>query len=172
MKKTLQVLTRLVTEKVINDFAIGGAVAAIYYTEPSDTSDLDVFITFPPDKLIVSLTDIYGALKKKGYTEWKKEGILIEGLPVQFLPVEKGVLKGAFETAQPQTIAGTKAKIMTFEYLCLIMLDTGRPKDKVRLASCWGTKNLNQTKFLQLCKKHGLEKKWQTFYGNFIHDPI
>ena len=172
MKKTLQILSELVSEKVIEDFAIGGAVAAIFYTEPSDTADLDIFITFPPDKLIVSLTDIYDALKIKGYTNWEKEGIIIEGLPVQFLPAESGLLRKAYETAKPQQIAGTEAKIMLFEYLCAIMLDTGRPKDKVRLANCWAAKNLNHEKFLKICKNQGLEKKWQKFYDNFIQTPI
>jgi hypothetical protein len=39
----------LVYEKTIKGDAIGGAVAAIDYTEPAETGDLDVWITFPQD---------------------------------------------------------------------------------------------------------------------------
>ncbi|HCX30194.1 MAG TPA: hypothetical protein DHU55_10560, partial [Blastocatellia bacterium] len=43
MEKTLRVLNRMVKDGVIEQYAIGGAVAAIFYIEPINTNDLDIF---------------------------------------------------------------------------------------------------------------------------------
>ncbi len=44
MKETLKVLNRMLKADVVQRYAIGGAVAAIYYLEPIDTVDLDIFV--------------------------------------------------------------------------------------------------------------------------------
>lgn len=107
-----------------------------------------------------------------GYTEWEKEGIVIEGIPVQFLPAEPGLLKEAYEQATNETLDGIQTRIMTLEYLCAIMLATGRPKDRTRLASCWGHKNLKLDQFRKICDRHGLHKKLSRFESLFIQDDI
>jgi hypothetical protein len=67
-------------------------VAALNYIEPTLTDDLDVLISVDhladqPRSGLVSLEPIFGYLRKAGYREFKKEGVVIEGWPVQFLPV-------------------------------------------------------------------------------------
>ena len=47
MEATLAVLNDLVAQGVIQKYAIGGAVAAIFWVEPFDTIDLDVFVFLP-----------------------------------------------------------------------------------------------------------------------------
>ena len=42
MKKTLEVLNKLVAERVIRDYAIGGAMGALWYMEAITTTDLDI----------------------------------------------------------------------------------------------------------------------------------
>src|ERR1700689_638288 len=90
MKKTIEVLNQMVTDEVIGMYAIAGAIAAYNYIEPTLTEDLDVIISFDGEaKLLglVTLTSIISYLSGKGYTEFSKEGIVIDGWPVQFLPV-------------------------------------------------------------------------------------
>lgn len=48
MEKTLRVLNALEREGIVRCYAIGGAVAAIFYMEPFLTYDLDVFVWLPP----------------------------------------------------------------------------------------------------------------------------
>ena len=48
MEATLAVLNELVAPRVIERYAIGGAVGAIFWVEPFDTIDLDVFVFLPP----------------------------------------------------------------------------------------------------------------------------
>lgn len=40
MKKTFEVLNRLVDEGVLGRYAVGGAMAAMFYTEPGMTEEL------------------------------------------------------------------------------------------------------------------------------------
>ncbi len=49
MEATLAVLNDLVTRGIIEKYAIGGAVGAIFWAEPFDTIDLDVFVFLPAD---------------------------------------------------------------------------------------------------------------------------
>ena len=44
MKKTLEVLNRLRSHGTISDYAIGGSMGALFYTEAVTTMDLDVFL--------------------------------------------------------------------------------------------------------------------------------
>ena len=171
MKKTLEVLNSLVSEKIIDGYAIGGAVAAIYYTEPAETGDLDVFVTFPQDQLIVSPEKIFGALAQKGYSDFEKEGVVIEGLPVQFLPAATPLLLEAFQQADSKSIAGIKTKIIGFEHLAAIMLDTNRPKDKIRLTQFAVSPKLDRNRFEAILKRHDLFQKWEQFQTKYLDDP-
>lgn len=45
MEKVIQVLNRMQADGVIEKFAIGGGIAAIYYLEAYLTDDIDVFIS-------------------------------------------------------------------------------------------------------------------------------
>lgn len=168
MKQTLEILNKLAKKGIIDGYAIGGAVAAIFHTEPAETADLDIFVTFPKSELIVDLTKMTRELEAMGYQQWEKEGIIVEGIPVQFLPAESGLLKEAYEKASKENIEGTQTRIMTLEYLCAIMLETGRPKDKIRLGACWGHKNLNMENFQKICSRHGLGKKLEKFQTLYI----
>lgn len=129
---------------------------------------LDIFVTFPKSELIVDLSKITRALDEMGYEQWEKEGIIVEGIPVRFLPAETGLLKEAYEKASKENIEGTQTRIMTLEYLCAIMLEPGRPKDKIRLVACWGHKNLNMDKFRKICSRHRLGKKLERFQTLYI----
>jgi hypothetical protein len=49
MEATLAVLNRLVEAGLVERYAIGGAVGAIFWIEPFDTIDLDIFVRRYPE---------------------------------------------------------------------------------------------------------------------------
>ena len=51
MERTVKVLNQMKSERVILNYALGGAVAALFYMEPIETHDLDVFISLPQGRL-------------------------------------------------------------------------------------------------------------------------
>ena len=88
MKNILKVINRMKQDGVIDRYAIGGAVAAIYYLEPAATLDIDIFVFLPktPGATLLSLSPIYQYLTKLGF-KTEKEYVLIDKWPVQsFLP--------------------------------------------------------------------------------------
>jgi hypothetical protein len=92
MKQTLDVINRMEADGIIGRYAIAGAVAAYNYIEPALTNDLDILVSFDTPAVdakanLIFLDPVYSYLKKKGYDKHREEGIVIEGWPVQFLPV-------------------------------------------------------------------------------------
>ena len=67
--QVIAVLNDLRAKKIINEFAIGGAVAAVLHNEPISTIDLDIFffLAEKDDRPILSLSAIYDYAKKNGF---------------------------------------------------------------------------------------------------------
>src|SRR5438093_10298200 len=140
MEATLAVLNDLVAQRVIEKYAIGGAVGAIFWVEPFDTVDLDVFVFLPASAPpLEPLREVFSYLKARG-CDFEGEFLLIEGVPVQFLPAEdpKGLTKAALHAAAPVSYQGASGAIPTWvltpEYLIAIALSVHRSKDYERVS--------------------------------------
>jgi len=132
MKETLQVINSLVEKDLFEKYAIGGAVAGVFYAEPVVTFDLDIMVILSGDSNELDpLREVFDWAKESGY-ELDKEQIIIEGIPVQFLPVFNDLIGEAVENAVEKDFEGIKTYVMSPEYLCAIMLDTNRAKDRER----------------------------------------
>lgn len=163
MEKTSKVLNQLVKEGLVERYAIGGAFASIFYMEPVLTYDVDVFVFLPKGQgKLVLLSPIYDYLKKKGYRE-KKEHIVIEGIPVQFIPAYNALVEEAVRGARERYYKGVKIKVLRAEHLAAVMLQTGRPKDKMRLALFLQQANMNRKVLAKILDHHGLKEKWTEF---------
>lgn len=161
MKETLKVLNRMVRAGVVEDYAIGGAVAAIYYLEPFDTADLDIFVQVNTSGGgLTSLAPIYEYLTGRGY-EARGEFIYIEEMPVQFLPVFNALTEEALKRARAINFARVTARVMRPEHLVAIMLDTGRPKDYLRINMFLEQGAVNRRSLNAVLRRHGLKKKWE-----------
>lgn len=101
---------------VIDEYAVGGAMASTFWSEPITTYDLDVFVTFRSGGLLVSLKPIYDWAAERGYPS-SHEHIEIEGLPVQILPAPNALVETAIETAATLDYAGQPVRVIRPEYL-------------------------------------------------------
>jgi hypothetical protein len=161
MKETLKLINQMVKDGVIEDYAIGGAVAAIYYLEPFDTADLDVFVQVKASgNDLMILAPIYEYLTRRDYKA-KDEFIYIEGIPVQFLPIFNLLTEEAVERAQTIKYARVTTHIMRPEHLVAIMLNTGRPKDYLRISMFLEQGAVKMRQLHTVLKRHGLMKKWK-----------
>ena len=129
MKKTLAIINDLKKQRIIEDYAIGGGIAAINYIEPILTYDLDIFVILPKtsDKHIIDLSKLFDELKKKGY-QWQKEHIIIEGVPVQFIPADALEIE-AIHNSIKVDYEGIPIRVFSAEYLIAILFRAGRTKD-------------------------------------------
>ena len=114
MKETLEVINKMQEAGVIGKYAIGGAIGATFYLEPTSTFDIDIFISFEnmPGSLIASPAPIYSYLKTLGY-EPKDEHIEIEGENVQFLPADDQLHREALSQAIETNVDGVRTWVMT-----------------------------------------------------------
>jgi hypothetical protein len=132
MKETLRTINELQEQGLFEKYAIGGAVAAIFYAEPVVTFDLDIMVILPGSaNELDPLRGVFDWAKSKGY-ELDKEQIIIGGIPVQFLPVYNELVKEAVENSIEKEFEGIKTFVIPPEYLAAIMLDTSRAKDRER----------------------------------------
>jgi hypothetical protein len=161
MKETLKLLNRMVRDGVFEEYAIGGAVAAIYYLEPFDTADLDVFVQVnAAGSGLMILAPIYQYLTERGY-EAEGEFIYVEGLPVQFLPVFNPLTDEAVDKARTIKFSRVTTRVMRPEHLVSIMLDTGRPKDYLRIGMFLERGAVDKRSLNAVLRRHGLMKKWE-----------
>ena len=122
MERALQVLNDLEREGVLNRYAIGGAMGATFYAEPLLTFDLDIIVVLPEARSgLITLAPLYAALRAKGYEE-EGESVLIEGVPVQFLPAYNPLLEEALREAQDMPYHGTTTRVLRVEHLMAICL--------------------------------------------------
>lgn len=161
MKITLKVLNLLKNEGIISDYAIGGAVAAFFYIEPTLTDDMDVFIVFDKgSNLFISLSPIYNRLRELGYSNFEKEGLVIGKWPVQFLPASSGLEKEALQNALDETIEGEAVRVFTAEHVMALCISVGRAKDKIRLSQFVEEGCYNNAHLEEILKRFNLMEKW------------
>jgi len=160
MKNTIEIMNELKKEKLIKDYAIGGAIGALKWVEPFFTRDLDIFIipVGETEKELINLSPIYEYLKKKG-CYWKKQWIIIKEIPVDFIPAD-ALGKEAVENAKETEYDGIKTKVITPEYLIPLFLKAGRDKDVRKIEMLLEQAKINAEKLDEVLKKYGLTRKF------------
>ena len=133
MEETLKVLNELEKKGLIERYVIGDGIGVLYYAEPVLTYDLDVFCVLPTEREgFITLSPIYEYLRKKGYRV-DGEHIVIEGIPVQFIPAYNKLVEEAVDEAGEVKYKRVKTRIVRAEHLLAIMLQTYRAKDRERM---------------------------------------
>lgn len=168
IQEVLRTLNQMVTDDVIERYAIGGAVGATFYLEPVSTLDIDIFIELhaTPGTLL-TLDPIFSYLRDRGCT-MEDEHVVIGGWPVQFLPPTGPLAEEALKSAVEMDVEGISARVFTADYLAAIALQTGRAKDKARLLEFVESGALDMTEFEVIIRRYGLGTKWQQFQRQFL----
>src|SRR2546430_3798544 len=110
---------------------IGGALAAIYYTEPVTTYDADIMFIASDKTLNAGIPAIYSHLQSKGWRV-EREHLLLKDFPVQFLAAS-GLTEEAVRNANSIEYESIPAKVLTPEYIIAIAASVGRHKDFARI---------------------------------------
>jgi hypothetical protein len=150
----LRAANRLVAAKLIEDWALGGALAAIYYVEPFTTYGADIFI--PADKgLTAGIPAIYEHLQAQGW-QVEREHLLLRGFPVQFLAAH-GLTEEAVRDAEQIKFEGVPAKVFRAEHIVAIAASVGRAKDKARIEQMLQQAGLDKTQLEKILQRHKLK---------------
>ena len=166
----IRIVNQMVSDGVVELYAIGGAVGATFYLEPAATLDIDFFVLFrsEPNKL-VSLQPIFDYLVAHGGVI-EGEHVVIAGWPVQFLPPTSPLVEEALREAVVVDVDGAPARVFTPEHLSAVALQTGRAKDKARLLQFVESGVLDMPRFVDILSKHGLLDRWHAFRSTFLDD--
>lgn len=164
MKNALRVMNELKEKGLIKDYAIGGAIAALRWTEPFFTQDLDIFIILEQEtdeKGLIVLTPIYEYLGSQGYV-WKGHWIIIEGIPVDIFPGDP-LEREAIEAAEEVEYEDVKTKVITPEYLIALFLRAGRAKDKRKIALLLEQAEVDRERLEGILNKYGLTEHFRAW---------
>jgi hypothetical protein len=155
LAEVLRAANGLAAANLIEDWALGGALAAIYYIEPFATYDADIFF-IPVDKdLTAGIPAIYAHLRSSG---WQVEGeyLIVQGFPVQFLAA-RGLTEDAVREANPIEFEGVPAKVFSAEYIVAIAASVGRHKDLARIEQMLEQSGIDRSRLEKILETHKLK---------------
>ena len=163
MEKALKILNEMKRKKLIGPYAIGGGVAALRYMETVLTYDVDIFfIPSTPDELLLDMSPLIAFLSSKG-GKADQECVILEGTPIQLIAAYNDLVEEAVRKALPVTYGSVKTRILRKEHVLAIMLQTGRPKDRLRLGQLLEQSPPDARVWGRLLKKYGLMDQWKRF---------
>jgi hypothetical protein len=182
LRKTIEIVNTLVNQGAIERYAITGAVAALYYIEPTLTEDLDILVSIGsfetrPSGLIL-LGPLETALAKLGYAERTDVGILVEGWPVQFLPISSKFDAEALDQAadvqfQLKAESPIHTRILKAEYIVANAVKLGRLKDLARVEAFLDHKAVDLKTLKPILERYELMPAWKDFcFKAGIADPL
>lgn len=119
----LRALGELKQAGVVEDYAVAGAMALVFWAEPVPTYDLDVLVFLPQQRgPLVSLEGLFAWAAVHRYP-LDAEHVLVEGVPVQFLPSHNQLADEAIETAETLDYEGIPVRVVRPEYLIALYLE-------------------------------------------------
>ena len=172
LRTTIEVVTRLSEQGVLQSYAIAGAVAALNYIQPMLTEDLDILVSIGDFETrtsgLILLTPIEQALAKMGYAEHLNEGIMIDGWPVQFLPAsspldEEGLREAVEVDIDSTGEAPLKARCLRAEHVVATAVSLGRLKDFARIEAFLDVGSVDLRRLKSVLERHHLMSAWRGF---------
>jgi hypothetical protein len=154
----LRVLNTMKADGVVGEYAVAGAMAMVFWAEPVPTFDLDVLVLLPgPTRDLVSLDSLYRWAESAGHPV-QDEHILVEGLPVQFIPSPSGLAREAMDSASEVDYQGVPVRVVRPEYLVALYLEpqARTRKRRERAAALLELRTLNHDLINEILKRHGL----------------
>ena len=164
LEKIVLRLNDLQRQGIIGLHAIGGAFAFIFYAEPINTRDLDVFAELPTVGGLILLDKLYETLRAAG-CEVEGDAILIDGFPVQILPAPTPLVQEAIVEARTVDIGNERTRVFSAEHAVAIALQTNRAKDRLKIEHLLesGREPLDEERLRTILLRYGLEERWNQF---------
>lgn len=154
LAEVLRAANELRSAGLIEEYALGGALAAIYYVEPFTTYDADIFL-IPTDKTLSSgIPAIYSHLQSKGWRV-EREHLLMNDFPVQFLAAA-GLTEEAVRAALPVSYDGVPGKVFRPEHIIAIAASVGRHKDFARIEQLLGQAKIDRAMLDDILLRYNL----------------
>ena len=160
LREVFQVLNDMRSDGVIEDYALGGAMAVLFYAEPTRTYHLDVFVILPAsDQQIVTLAPIYGWLRARGF-EAHAEHVMIHGVPVQLIPAYNELVAEAITAARDHDYDDVTVRVCPPEHLIALALQAGGGKRRERAHQLFETADIDRGLLGRLLHRYEIQAPW------------
>ena len=155
---TFRAINELKAAGLVEDYAIAGAMALVFWTEPVATFDLDVLVALEDSGSgILRLDRLYAWAKVHGYPV-QAEHIVVEGMPTQFIPSPNQLAHEAMIAAAELDYLGVPVRVVRPEYLIALYLEPQAKthKRRERAGALMDLPNLNRALVDEILERHGL----------------
>ena len=152
MRSVLGLMEKMKSAGAIEDYALGGGIAAQFYVKAPATTDIDFFVTFSSAKSagLDFMSPVYEMARQEG-AEFTGHRMVYDGQVVDFVSASDELVREAVRNKVFIDHEGLRVPIVTQDYLYLIAKKVGRPKDKERMQLLYP---LRSSHFPQLLKKY------------------
>ena len=169
MREIARLLDRIVAAGVIRNYALFGAIAQMRYTEPVATLAVDVLVEVPASGRLDLLSPRYDYCAGEGYPA-EGEAIRVGAWPLQFILAYNALTREALAHAEIAEYEGVPLRVVRADYLAVIALETGRPKDMARILSLLESGSVTTDTLAALASRRGLDDAWRRFKARFMND--
>jgi hypothetical protein len=151
-----RVLNEMRAGGVLDEYAIGGATAVLFYAEPARTYDLDVFVTLrAADVGLTSLSGLYEWTEAHGFFTIG-EHVLIHGVPVQFLPAYNTLVEESIAEARQLAYEDVHIRVVDPEHLVALALQAGGPRRRERAWQLLEAGQVDRQRLRTVLTRHGI----------------
>jgi hypothetical protein len=169
MKDVALLLNDMLSAGVITNYAIFGAVAQMRYTQAVATMDADILVVMEGQDSLDVLKPIYELCTIRGYTP-DRDTIRVGEWPVQFIPVFNPLTDDAVREAENGEIEGVALRVVRADFLAVIALSTGRPKDFTRILALLESGAVSCEQIDELAQGYRLQNEWTRFKERFLNE--
>ncbi len=168
MKATLDIINQMQADGVIAHYALGGGVAASYYTEPATILEIEVFVILPfnPNGPQAAIAALRAYLVSHG-CEPDGEYFEISSWPVQFLVANSDGEREAVASSLPVPVDDERTWVMMAEHLIALMVSANPPEDRIWMLRLIEADAVDELTLKAIMKTHGLTAQWERFEKQF-----
>ncbi len=161
LKQTTELLSELQTQGLISGFALIGGLAVSTWSTPRATMDIDLLLLVQPEdqnRLVTALcaAGVTAELVKGGFDD--PVPYLIRANRLDIIIVTKKLEADAVKTSIEIDLAGCRIPVTSPEYLLLLKLQAGGPKDLMDAGELLASTTINREQLLELAKQYRLGK--------------
>lgn len=152
-----RLLIELRDQGAFEQYAVVGAIGALFYVEATPTFDLDVAVLVPQpsDTVLLSLDGLYRALAQRGF-DAEGPHVLVYGVPVQFLPGDRGLWRDVVDHARTLDYDGVPVRVATPEHLVAMAYDAPEARRLERAHALVASTGFDRVSLAAILTRHGI----------------
>lgn len=152
-----RVLNQMREERVVAEYAVGGATAVLFYAEPTRTYDVDVFVTLrDSEEPLVSLAPVYRWAEGQGFAV-QAEHVMVHGVPVQILPSYNALVAEAVIEARVEQYDDVPVRVAGPEHLVALALQAGGARRRERAWQLLQAGVVDRPRLAAILARHGVQ---------------